>query len=45
MLDRNQEHNEILFDWVKENNFKIIEDSKITKRNRQNRKEILIINY
>ena len=49
MLSNYKEHtksnNKKLNDWVKKNNFKIIEDSKITKRNRTNRKEIIVINY
>ena len=34
-----------LKDWVKKNKFKIIKDSKVTRRNRTNRKEIIVINY
>lgn len=49
MLSNYSEHsksnNKKLNDWVKNNKFKIIEDSKITKRNRTNRKEIIVINY
>lgn len=49
MLSNYSEHsksnNKKLNDWVKKNKFKIIEDSKITKRNRTNRKEIIVINY
>ena len=49
MLSNYSEHtksiNNKLNDWIKKNNFKVIEDSKITKRNRTNRKEIIVINY
>jgi len=49
MLSNYSEHtksgNTKLNEWVKKNNFKIIEDSKIIKRNRTYRKEIIIINY
>lgn len=34
-----------LSEFIKRNGFKIIENDKITKRNRTNRKEIIIINY
>lgn len=37
--------NKLLEEFIKNNKFKIIEDKKITKRNRTNRKEIIIINY
>lgn len=49
MLSNYTEHtksnNKKLNDWVQKNNFKIIKDSKITKRNRTNRKEIIVVNY
>lgn len=49
MLSNYSEHtnsiNNKLNDWIKKNNFKVIEDSKITKRNRTKRKEIIVINY
>lgn len=34
-----------LLTWAKKNQFKVIEDIKTTKRNRTNRKEMIIINY
>lgn len=45
MKDRNGEVNQILFDWIKKNNFTVIELDKAIKRNRQKREEIIIINY
>ena len=49
MLSNYSEHtksdNKKINNWVNNNNFKIIEDKKITKRNRTNRKEIIVINY
>lgn len=35
----------LLQKWVNRNNFKMIIDENLTKRNRQNRREIIIINY
>ncbi len=43
--EHSKSNNKKLNDWVKKNKFKIIKDSKITKRNRTNRKEIIVINY
>jgi len=37
--------NDSLIDWANSNGFKIIIDDKITVRNRQNRRELIIINY
>ena len=49
MLSNYVEHdgceNSGLLLWAKKNGFKIIYDDKITKRNRQDRREIIIINY
>lgn len=49
MLSNYSEHtksiNQKLNTWIKKNNFKMIEDCKITKRNRTNRREIIVINY
>lgn len=43
--EHNGNNNKILFNWAKKNGYKIILDNKITKRNRQDRREVLIINY
>lgn len=43
--DHNENNNSSLINWAKQNNFTIIFDDKITKRNRQNRRELIIINY
>lgn len=45
MEDRNNNNNSILNNWVAENGFNVIYDDNITKRNRQDRREILITNY
>lgn len=45
MEDRNNHSNSTLNRWVRENGFNVIRDNSITKRNRQNRREILITNY
>ena len=49
MLSNYTEHedsdNDELLRWAKMNNFKIIYNDKITKRNRQDRRELIIINY
>lgn len=45
MMDRNGKTNDSLSEWIKENNYKIIKDDKITRRNRQDRQEIIVINY
>lgn len=34
-----------LKDWAQKNSFNLVESTKITKRNRQDRREIIIINY
>lgn len=45
MLARNNTENKVLLKWIKENNYKVIKNNKITQRNRQDRQEIIIINY
>ena len=49
MLSNYTEHDGInnndLLTWANSNSFKIIFNEKITKRNRQNRRELIIINY
>lgn len=45
MVDRNGMENHRLREWINHNNFHVIENDSITKRNRQYRKEIIIINY
>lgn len=45
MVDRNSLENHPLRDWIARNNFRVIQNPTITKRNRQNRREIIILNY
>ena len=45
MMSRNGNENKSLIKWIKDNNFKLIISDKVTKRNRQDRQEILIMNY
>ena len=45
MRDRNQKSNTPLSKWIKSNNYRVIVNSSITKRNRQDRQEIIIVNY
>lgn len=45
MMTRNERENKPLMKWIKDNNFRIIISNKIIRRNRQDRQEILIINY
>ena len=45
IISRDSETNEALLAWVKNNNYKLVENSKETKRNRQDRLEIIIKNY
>lgn len=45
MTTRNSIENKSLKEWVDKNKYKVIKDQKITLRNRQNRREIIIINY
>lgn len=45
MADRNGNTNDSLNEWIKQNNFHVIRNQRLTKRNRQDRVEILITNY
>ena len=45
MMTRNNIENKVLVKWINDNNYKVIINDKITQRNRQNRQEIIIINY
>lgn len=45
MVDRNGNTNDSLNEWIKTNNFYVIRNQRLTKRNRQDRVEILITNY
>lgn len=45
MVDRNGMENHPLRDWIARNEFRVIQSPTITKRNRQNRREIIILNY
>ena len=45
MRDRNQKSNTSLSKWIKSNNYRVIVNSSITKRNRQDRQEIIVVNY
>lgn len=45
MMTRDEKENTNLIKWVKANGFNVIKNEKITRRNRQDRQEILIINY
>lgn len=45
MRDRNEKSNTPLSKWIKKNNYRVIVNETITKRNRQDRQEIIIINY
>ena len=45
MMTRNSIENKALKNWISKNNYKVIKNDKITKRNRQDRTEIIIINY
>lgn len=45
MMTRNSIENKVLKKWIKDNNYKVIKNEKITLRNRQDRQEIIIINY
>lgn len=44
-VDHNGNDNSNLINWARNNNFIIIKDDKLTKRNRQDRREIIIKNY
>ena len=45
MADRNGLTNERLVEWIAQNHFNVVKNEKLTKRNRQDRIEILITNY
>ena len=45
MRNRNKKSNTPLSKWIKKNNYRVIVNETITKRNRQDRQEIIIINY
>lgn len=45
MADRNGLTNERLVEWIAQNHFNVVKNDKLTKRNRQDRIEILITNY
>lgn len=45
MMTRNSIENKLLKNWIKKNGYKVIKNDKVTKRNRQDRTEIIIINY
>ena len=45
MTTRNGIENSEMKKWVNEHGYTVVVDSKITKRNRQNRRELVIINY
>lgn len=45
MMDRNEKSNTPLSKWIKQNNYRVIVNKTITKRNRQDRQEIIVINY
>ena len=43
MRDRNQKSNTPLSKWIKSNNYRVIVNSSITKRNRQDRQELIVV--
>ena len=45
MTTRNSIENKALKDWIDRNGYRVIKNQKITLRNRQDRREIIIINY
>ena len=45
MVDRNGMENHPLREWIGRNHFRVIENATVTKRNRQHRREIIILNY
>ena len=45
MLERDNEENTELINWVNKNDYKIIYNGELIKRNRQDRRELIIINY
>ena len=42
VLEHKEKKNKILIDWIKENNYRVIE---YKEKTRKNRKEVLIVNY
>ena len=45
MMTRNSLENKHLKQWIKENDYRVIKNDKLTLRNRQDRQEIIIVNY
>lgn len=45
MVTRNDNENTTLMEWIQNNDYKVIKNTQITRRNRQNRQEIIIKNY
>lgn len=45
MMTRNSIENKSLKKWIETNNYRVIKNDKITLRNRQDRQEIIVINY
>lgn len=45
MMTRNSLENKHLKKWINDNGYKVIKNDKLTLRNRQDRQEIIIINY
>ena len=45
IIERDGNINEDLSKWVKRNGYRLVKNESITKRNRQDRQEILILNY
>jgi len=43
--EHNGNENNTLIKWASNNKFKVIIDNKITKRNRQDRRELIVVNY
>lgn len=45
ILEHDGVKNKYLIEWIKKNGFKVIKNNKMTLRNRQDRQEVVIINY
>ena len=45
MTERNSIENKSLKEWIDKNKYRVIKNQKVTLRNRQDRREIIIINY
>ena len=45
MMTRNSIENQHLKKWIKDNGYTVIKNDKMTLRNRQDRQEIIVINY